>query len=118
MQGSAVPAEADGPCISENNDEISPEILYRNEKENQQNSGLVRNITGWISIDTLAICETDTDYSGALYAESDKYRDGATRSAKATGAIRRLRFDASRYITTSTENRPYNISAIPLIVAI
>ena len=81
-------------------------------------SDAIRNITGWISVDTLAICETDTDYNGALYAESDKYRDGATRSSKATGAIRRLRFDASRYITTSTENRPYNISAIPLIVAI
>ena len=37
-------------------------------------SDAIRNITGWISIDTLAICETDTDYSGALYAESDKYR--------------------------------------------
>ena len=123
MQGSAVPSEADGACISENNDEISPEILYRNEKENKPDCGLVRNITGKIVAFGSPTSSTSR-VSGA-------FSQGATNSALyGTGGTQwdsyEIYFDAGSRSTgsnpmygyTSSEIRPINISAIPLIVAI
>ena len=70
MQGSAVPSEADGACISENNDEISPEILYRNEKENKPDCGLVRNITGYIETARLGANISSAFYSSGCFSAS------------------------------------------------
>ena len=113
MQGSAVPTEADGPCISENNNEISPEILYRNEKENQQNRGLVRNITGTITgaaHGKYLYMSTSGVFTNTLITDE-------VGNAQGSGKVNEITFNANRSVTTSSENRPINISAIPLIVA-
>ena len=115
MQGSAVPSEADGSCISENNDEISPKILYRNEKENKPDCGLVRNITG--TAETMGVESNYMNGTGAFSLSASTRKIGNSgHTSNVTGVI--FSFSASGSITTSSENRPINISAIPLIVAI
>ena len=116
MQGSAVPSEADGSCISENNDEISPEILYRNEKENKQDCGLVRNITGYIEAARLGANISSAFYSSGCFSASAGSNSGADKND--SWQTYRISFNASNVVTTSTEVRPTNISAIPLIVAL
>ena len=116
MQGSAVPAETDGPCFSENNNEISPEILYRNEKENKPDCGLVRNITGYVEVARLGYDVDNVEkMSGALNASTGTDSGAAIQTNHKNY---RITFDASRSVVTSSENRPINISAIPLIVAV
>ena len=78
---------------------------------------MIRNITGklyWWKVYT----KTNDRYleEGAL-----RYIQGAGRYASGNegdSVSLGFSFDASRVITTSSENRPVNISAIPLIVAI
>ena len=49
-------------------------------------------------------------WDGAMY-ETDTYVSGPSGG----GNDRMAKFDASRVVSTSTENRPYSIFALPLI---
>ena len=73
---------------------------------------MVRNITG--TLYPAAGSLSDISASGALYAEQ-----GSAGAKFATGSYKWAteRFSASRVVSTANENRPVNISAIPLIVA-
>ena len=70
---------------------------------------LVRNITGTFQSPNNA----DSYWNGCFYVTSTvvdgPYGGGDDKLAK---------FDASRVVTTSSEVRPINISAIPLIMAV
>ena len=83
---------------------------------------MFRNITGYVVGHRLGTTATgnDSDFrdSGALYG-SENTSGASLNEAEYTGRKfpLQINFNASRSVTTSTENRPINISAIPLIVA-
>ena len=56
-----------------------------------------------------------SEASGCFYIDgyTDRYGSGSNSSSHKMNGV----FNASRSVTTSPENRPVNISAIPLIVA-
>ena len=75
----------------------------------------IRNITGYVEAPRFGWNNSSyLKYSGALSASS--MSEGAP-AASGTLYSLRISFNASGSVTTSTEVRPINISAIPLIVA-
>ena len=78
-------------------------------------SDAIRNITG--TAETMGTESTYMDSTGAFSLTASSRKIGNSgHTSNVTGV--KWSFSASRSITTSSENRPINISAIPLIVAI
>ena len=74
-----------------------------------------RNITG--TAETMGVESSYMNGTGAFSLSASTRKTGNSgHTSNVTGVI--FDFRASRSITTSSENRPINISAIPLIVAI
>lgn len=70
----------------------------------------IRNITGWIS--GIGHDPWLVYYSGAFYGNGETNQPGMNDMDYNNASIS---FDASRVVPTAGENRPINISAIPII---
>ena len=79
-------------------------------------SDAIRNITGYIETARLGANISSAFYSSGCFSASAGSNSGADKND--SWQTYRISFNASNVVTTSTEVRPTNISAIPLIVAI
>ena len=77
---------------------------------------MIRNITGYIETARLGANISSAFYSSGCFSASAGSNSGADKND--SWQTYRISFNASNVVTTSTEVRPTNISAIPLIVAI
>lgn len=78
---------------------------------------MIRNITG--------VASTENEYGGYFNVFSGALKGYTSWSTRPVGLgqgtyafYQGIKFEASGSVTTSSENRPINISAIPLIVAL
>ena len=79
-------------------------------------SDAIRNITGYIETARLGANISSAFYSSGCFSASAGSNAGADKND--SWQTYRISFNASNVVTTSTEVRPTNISAIPLIVAL
>ena len=79
-------------------------------------SDAIRNITGYIEAARLGANISSAFYSSGCFSASAGSNSGADKND--SWQTYRISFNASNVVTTSTEVRPTNISAIPLIVAL
>lgn len=74
---------------------------------------MIRNITGTIT----GAAHGKYLYMSTSGAFTNTLITDEVGNAQGSGKVNEITFNASRSVTTSSENRPINISAIPLIVA-